>query len=507
MGSSGFRFSAVRNFFPAVFALFTLLLLASGIARADAAAFDLTGPRLEITVTRGGKMLPIADVPNLQPGDRLWIHPDFPENQSARYLLIVAFLRGSTNPPPDNWFIRAETWTKKVRQEGIVITVPQEAQQALFFLAPETGGDFSALRSTVRGKPGTFVRATQDLNQASLDRTRVDKYLSDIKETSETDPKALHDESVLLARTLNLKIDAQCFEKPIEQQRACLTQNTDQLVLNDGHSQSMVAALTSGPSSDLIGSLSSTPMAGAGYFSPYVGAVMDVAKIMSTLHTAVYQYIPALSLSANDQLTLKLNNPPSFQNPKSVLVAALPAVEAAQLPPLRPVTRDEVLCAQKSPLVLPVEGAPLVFSTGIAHDLYLRVQGKSGDAVDLPATPDAAHGGMLINTKALKAENLSTEVTGTLHGSWGFDSFDGPAFHLRVAHPVTWTIPSADQSALIVGREDAIHLESDCAVCVEKVSLTDEHGKDLKATWKLGKPNEIEVKVGLKEGGAGERKR
>src|ERR1700733_3403653 len=187
MGSSGFRFSAVRNFFPAVFALFTLLLLASGIARADAAAFDLTGPRLEITVTRGGKMLPIADVPNLQPGDRLWIHPDFPENQSVRYLLIVAFLRGSTNPPPDNWFTRAETWNRQVRQEGIIVTVPADAQQALLFLAPETGGDFSTLRGAVRGKPGTFVRASQDLNQASLDRLRLEKYLNGVKETSETD--------------------------------------------------------------------------------------------------------------------------------------------------------------------------------------------------------------------------------------------------------------------------------------------------------------------------------
>jgi hypothetical protein len=110
---------------------------------------------------------------------------------------------------------------------------------------------------------------------------------------------------------------------------------------------------------------------------------------------------------------------------------------------------------------------------------------------------------MLINTKALEAGNFGTEVTGTLHGSWGFDSFDGPAFHLRVAHSVTWTIPPADQSALIVGREDSIHLQSDCAVCVDQVSLTDEHGKDLKATWKRGKPDEIEVQVPLKDEMAG----
>lgn len=214
-------------------ALVALLCLPIPV-RADNAAFDLTGPRVEMKITRAGKPLPISDVANLQPGDRLWIHPDFPEDQSARYLLVVAFLRGSTNPPPDNWFTRAETWKKQVRQEGIVVTVPQEAQQALIFLAPETGGDFVTLRSAVRDKPGVFVRASQDLNQASLDRTRLEKYLVDVHRISDADPKALHDRSILLARTLGIRLEQQCFERPLEQQASCLTQNTGNLVLDDG---------------------------------------------------------------------------------------------------------------------------------------------------------------------------------------------------------------------------------------------------------------------------------
>ena len=59
-----------------------------------------------------------------------------------RYLLVVAFLRGSTNPPPENWFTRAETWTKQVHEGGIFVTVPPDAQQAVLLLAPQTGGDF-----------------------------------------------------------------------------------------------------------------------------------------------------------------------------------------------------------------------------------------------------------------------------------------------------------------------------------------------------------------------------
>jgi hypothetical protein len=476
-----------------------VLLIGTGLAHAEIAAFDLSGPRVEMNVTRAGKTLPIADVPNFQPGDRLWIHPDLPEDQSIHYLLVVAFLRGSTNPPPENWFTRSETWNKQVRAEGIVVTVPKDAQQALLFLAPETGGDFTTLRSAVRSKPGVFVRASQDLNQAGLDRSRLDKYLSRVKETSDADAKELHDRSVLLARTLNIRLDQQCFDKPTEQQAQCLTRNTDQLVLDDGHSQSMVAALTSGPSTDLMGALSSTSLAGGGSFSPYVGAVVDLAKIFGSLRTAVYQYIPALSVPEQQELNLKLNNPPSFRNPKSVLVVGLPAVEAEQLPPLRPIDPNQVFCLQRAPLVLPVEGAPLVFSTDIAHDFALHLQTKSGEEMALPAAADAASGGFLIDTHALRASELDSELSGTLRGYWGFEPFKVPGFHLRTAHAANWIIPSADQNALIVGREDTVHLQSECAACVDEVTVKDEQGKDLKAAWKLLRPDQLEVQVRLED--------
>ena len=86
------------------------LVLWAAIARADNAAFDLIGPKFQVHVQREGVTVPIAEVPNLQPGDRLWIHPDLPDSQSVRYLMVVVFLRGATNPPPESWFTRAETW-------------------------------------------------------------------------------------------------------------------------------------------------------------------------------------------------------------------------------------------------------------------------------------------------------------------------------------------------------------------------------------------------------------
>jgi hypothetical protein len=481
-----------------LFILYTLVCLPLAV-QADPAAFDLTGPRLDIKVTRGTKTLPISQVPNLQPGDRIWVHPDLPGDQSVHYLLIAAFLRGSTNPPPADWFVKTETWSKQVRQEGIVLTVPDDAQQAVLFLAPQTGGDFSTLRSAIQGKPGAFVRASQDLQQASLDRLRLDRYLDEVKATSNADPQSLQARSQLLARSLGIKVDQQCFDKPTEQQAPCLMKNTDQLVLEDGHSQTMVAALTSGANADLIGTLSATRIAGGGAYSPYVGAVVDVARVFESFHTAEYQYIPALALARDEQLNLRLNNPPSFHKPKSVLVVGLPAVEAAQLPPVRAVDPNQVFCVVAPSLVFPVEGAPLVFATNLAHDFELHLHDKSGHDLDVPAKADAGRGGFTVDAHALNGHPLDTELSGTLRGYWGFDRFDGPTFHLRSPQPGKWVIAEADTTGLIVGREDTLKLHSECAACTEEVGLMNAQGKVARADWKVSRADELEVQLSLKD--------
>ena len=345
--------------------------------RADTAAFDLPGPRVEVRVTRGGTELPIAEVPNLQEGDRLWVHPAFPETQSAHYLIIVSFLRGSTNPPPENWFTKIEAWNKRVRDEGVMVTVPKGAQQVLLFLAPESSGDFSTLRSNVRGKPGAFVRASLDLNAAALDRSRLDVYLNAVRSASNNDPDKLKDETTLLARSLNIKLDDDCFKKPLDEQAACLTQHGDNLVLDDAHSQSMVAELANGPSADIAGQMSSTPWAGAGYFSPYVGAVVDVVRLMTSFHNPEYQYIPALALPKADQLNLQLNSPPSFEKPKSVMVVALPPVEAVKLPPLRPVDSKGVYCLQNSASLASGRRRSIGFLNAISSQSWSFTSGAS----------------------------------------------------------------------------------------------------------------------------------
>src|ERR1700726_4339625 len=448
---------------PMLLALLALLAAVAAHAQ-QPAPFDLAGPSLAVTVTRGQQTLPITQVPNLAPGDRLWIQADFPASQAAHYLMVAAFLRGATNPPPQNWFFSCETWTAKCMQNGLTITVPPDAQQVLVFLAPETGGDFRTLVSAVMGRPGAFVRSSQDLNQASLDRARLEKYLSAVRSMNETDPSRLKDVAPLLARSLSIKLDDKCLDRNPLLQAPCLMQGQSSLILNDGHSTSIVEALTTGPASDLAMEASFTPQLNYGYYSPYIASVLDIARIFDSFRTAQYQYIPALASPHGDKLALALNTAPSFHNPQSVLA---------------------------------VDGPPLVFSTAYAHGLTLNLTGKDGKSIDLPATADAVQGGYVIDTAALHSAGLGDSVHASLQGYWGFERYHGPGFLLMNTHAKTWELAAGDEDALVVGRQDTVHLQADSVSCVDGIMLKDPAGKELKADWKPVKPNELEVKLPL----------
>ncbi len=484
---------------PLSYAAAAVALVQLVIAHADPAPFDLNGPTLEVQISRGAKTLGVGQVPNLAVGDQLSIKADLPTTQSAQYLMVAAFLRGSTNPPPPSWFYRCETWTAKCLQEGLSVTVPPEAQQLLVFLAPRTSGDFRTLVDAVRGRPGAFVRASQDLNQAALDRSRLESYLGAVRSLAANDPARLKDVAPLLARSLAIKVDDKCLDKIPELQAPCLMQGRDQLILTDGHSTSIVEALTSGPASDLAMEASYTPQLSYGYYSPYIASVLDIAHILDSFRTAQYQYIPALASLHGSRVLLTLNAPPSFHNPKSVLVAALPAVEQPQLPPLHAVEPKQIYCARKSALVLPVEGAPLVFSTDYVHDVSLRVTGKDGKSLELPARADAEQGGFIIDTSGLGSVSLGDTIHASLHGYWGFEQYAGPGFQLVNARTESWALAPKDEGALIVGREGTLHLTAASVSCVDGIMLKDPAGKELQAEWKAIKPDEVEVKLPLQE--------
>jgi len=480
--------------------LWALAAAFSGAAHAAGPApFDLKGPTLDVTVTRADNTLSIAQAPHLAAGDKLLLKADFPANQSEHYLMVVAFLRGPTNPPPKNWFFRCATWKSDCAAKGLTVTVPDGAQQALIFLAPETGGDFKTLTEAVRGRPGAFVRASQDLNQATLDRSRLERYLSAVRNLNAANPAVLKDTTPLLARSLGIRVDEKCLDRIPQLQAPCLMQGQETLILNDGHSTSIVEALTSGPASDLAMAASSTPQANYGYYSPYIASVLDLGRLFDSFRVANYQYIPALATAVGDQLTLTLNTPPSFHNPKSVLVAALPAVEQAQPPPLHAVDPKDIYCARRNSLVLPVEGAPLVFSTEYAHDLFLRITGKNGEMIDLPAKADAEQGGFVIDTSTLASASLADRFQGALQGYWGFEKFSGPGFQLVNVHSQVWTPSSTDDTPLVVGRANTIHLQAGSVACIDRIMVKDPAGKELRVEWSTVKSNEVEINLPLQQ--------
>ncbi len=469
----------------------------------DKARFDLVGPTVDIRVSRGNFTLPIAQVPNLQPGDKIWIKADLPPTQSNHLLLIVAFLRGTTNEPPDNWFTEIDTWEKKTA-EGTTVTVPNEAQQALLFVAPETGGDFKTLRSAVKGKPGLFIRADADLNEASFEQQRIERYLAAMKAVPQDDPKAIQDHSAKLASTLGLKPNADCFKQPVDQQVSCLTQSSAPVLLEDGHGQSVAEALSTGPSSDFINAASYTQPAGGGLYSAYVGAVVDLVHLVGMLRTAQYQYIPGLSFPQGVSLNLKLNAPPSFHKPDSVIVIGLPAIQAAKLPPLRPHDPNQASCLLQPKMILPLEGAPLVFSSSYAHDLVLHLN-RTGAPTDMPLTPDAFEGGLVVSkedkrealhdlklqdgtaTAAKSDVKIGTTtdlmITGTVRGYWGFDSFEGPTINIQQVDGKNWKI--VDSTQLLAGQDNHLALKGEGTACVQHIALVGgDKEKDVDVTFK-----------------------
>ena len=483
--------------------LLALGAAAQPVAAADPAPFDLAGPVLEVRVTRDGATLPIARVPNLSVGDRLLLKADLPVTQSAHYLLVAAFLSGSTNPPPKEWFFRCETWRAPCSRDGITVTVPAGAQQALLFLAPETGGDFRTLINTVRGRPGAFVRASQDLNQAALHRARLDRYLDSVRHLDESDPAALKQAAPMLARSLSIKVDEHCLDKAPDAQAACLLQNRDSSVLNDSHSQSMAAARTTGPVSELAMEATLTPHLGSGYYGPYVASILDIARIFDSFRTAQYQYIPALSRMQDARIRLSLNAVPSFNGPMSVLVAALPAIEKSPQPPLRLLDPQQRFCAGQSPLLLPAEGAPLVFATDFAHDLNLSVT-VQGNTYEAPVRADPVRGGLIVDTRPWAKLAPERGLRGTLHGRWGFDRYEGPQVALVTPVTGTWELAAGDAAGLIVGRLSTAHLRAADVGCTRQVVLRSDAGIDVSTAWSPVNESELEVQLPLQQAQPGQ---
>nr|WP_242126496.1 hypothetical protein [Sphingobium sp. Sx8-8] len=464
------------------FAAAGVALSVASAQAADPAPFELGGPGLKIMVTRGQETLPIAQVPSLAEGDKLAVRADLPEDQGAKYLLMSTFLRGATNPPPKDWIKAAESWKKKARDNSLALTVPKGARQMTLFMVPETGGAAGTITDAVRGKPGEFIRATQELNQASLDRSRLDAFMAAIRAQENTHPEFLRSVAPALARSLSMKLNEECLSKVVELQASCLLENRETLVLADVHSSSIAETLTGAPT-DLALQLSSTREAGYGFYSPYIGVVRDLAKIFGAFSNPEFDYLPTLTIRRDDSASLLLNKAPSFKKPKSVLVIGMPAIEADSPPRLRSAA-DGPICAARPGIVLPVEGAPLIYSTAYARNMKLALTAASGETVELPVDARADRGGYVVRSGDPLPAAFKGTVKGHLYGHWGFDRFEGPDFTLQLPGDAAWKV-AGDEPALVAGRDNILTLTGEAPACVEGVTLRQGDGPAQSLGWKV----------------------
>jgi len=142
-----------------------LLLFAPAGAPPGTVAFDPPGPQIEVRVTRAGKTLPIAQVPNLQAGDRIWVHPNLPDEQSVRYVLVAAFLRDATMSLSDGTLILEDS--QNVIAEFDPHSFGRSAFGPLRFRAVqgELKGDWKPLATLVRVPSLTVVRCPAGRHQ------------------------------------------------------------------------------------------------------------------------------------------------------------------------------------------------------------------------------------------------------------------------------------------------------------------------------------------------------
>ncbi len=277
----------------------------------------------------------------------------------------------------------------------------------------------------------------------------------------------------------------------------------------------MVAELTSGASADLIGQISSTRLMGSGYYSAYVGAVVDVVRLMTSFHTAEYQYIPALALPKGDQLNLQLNAPPSFVKAEvragdwtsGDRGAAASTIARSRYQGRRTACRTPRWCCRRKALrwSSPPSSGTIGFCTPTASRAHRWI---------FRSKPDAAKGGFVIDSHPQGRRSLRQDIHSSPKPIWRSSDprsvercKDAGASTPSKARPFICGLlvrrigrsPPADQTALIAGRDDTVHLKSDQAVCVDDVTVQDAQGKKLKATHKLMKPDELQVDVALKD--------
>ena len=180
---------------------------------AGPAPFDLTGPTLEVTVARGKHDVAHCSGTASGRGRHASIKADFPATQSEHYLLIVAFLRGPTNPPPKDWFFNCATWKRTTaRTKGLDRRRSRRCAAGTDLSRAGNWRRFQNARQC-RARPPWRIRARLAGSESGNARSLATRALSDcIRRLNAANPGVLKDTTPLLARSLGIRVDEKCLD-------------------------------------------------------------------------------------------------------------------------------------------------------------------------------------------------------------------------------------------------------------------------------------------------------
>ena len=257
-------------------------------------------------------------------------------------------------------------------------------------------------------------------------------------------------------------------------QAPCLMQGQNSLILNDGHSTSIVEALTSGPASDLAMEASFTPQLSYGYYSPYIASVLDIARIMDSFRTAQYQYIPALTLQQGKSSLWRQHSAVVPQSEVRARRCAAGGRKAAVTSVACRGSEGDLLPARKAALTLPVEGrTALVFSTAYAHDVTLSLSVKGRQKRRAARSVSTLWGGIPYDSihPFWGAPACPTTLTDRCTATGDSRSTKGPQFELVNAREQAWQLAAPDQGPLSSGAIRPFDFAAGSVSCVENVML------------------------------------
>ena len=281
-------------------------------------------------------------------------------------------------------------------------------------------------------------------------------------------------------------------------------QGQDTLILNDGHSVSIVEALTT-RTRERSGDGGQRHAAGElRLLQPLPrDAAAILGRLFDSFRVANYQYIPALATAVGQAAHVDAQHAAVVS--KSEIGAGRGAAgrrAGAASAAARRQSEGHLLRAQKFARAARRRRAIGVLDRVCARHRSCASPARTAKRSTCRRRRMPRKAASSSTPRRSQTASLEDRFEGSLHGYWGFEKFDGPGFQLVNTHSQAWTPSSTDDGSLIVGRANTIHLQAGSVACIDRIMVKDPAGKELRVEWSPVKANEVRDQSAAAAGGA-----